>query len=251
MTRDGELFSKIAETDMAIGQKAVKLLWANAAGYCSFTECPERLCLQLSGGVAPHTIGEMAHIKGENPGSNRHDPTQSPDERDSYANLILLCPTHHTLIDKKENEAIYSTDILHRMKYAHEEHIRRLLQVNPFSEKDAVAAFIYPLMKQNYEAFINFGPRSEIARRNPQSDAHKIWLFERLSTIVPNNRRILAAINANRELFAPEEQPILARFDMHVRSYELWVNDDITYEGVVRFPAEFEELIKRLVHACP
>lgn len=236
---------------MSIGQKATKLLWANAAGHCSFTECTEKLCLPASDDVAPYTIGEMAHIKGEKPGSNRYDPAQAPDERDSYANLILLCPTHHTKIDKKENEAIYSNDVLHRMKDAHEEGIRQLFQIKRFSEKSAVAAFINPLMNQNHGAFINFGPHSEIARKNPHSDAHKLWLSERLATIVPNNRRILAVISANRELFAAEEQSILARFDMHVRSYERWVDDDISYEGVVRFPLEFAQLIERLAHASP
>lgn len=43
-------------------------------------------------------IGEYAHIKGERPGSARHDPalidTQSAD------NLLLACPNCHTQIDK-------------------------------------------------------------------------------------------------------------------------------------------------------
>jgi len=57
--------------------------------------------------LSPYTIGEMAHIRGENPGSNRHDENQTAEQRNDYENLILLCPNHHTLIDKRENEGLY------------------------------------------------------------------------------------------------------------------------------------------------
>ena len=36
------------------------------------------------------------------------------------------------------------------------------------------------IVGQNHEIFSNFGPSSEIARTNPESDAHGIWLSERL-----------------------------------------------------------------------
>jgi len=52
----------------------------------------------------------MAHICGDKPGANRHDAGQTDAERDDYQNLILLCPTHHTLIDRKENESVYTVD---------------------------------------------------------------------------------------------------------------------------------------------
>ena len=58
---------------MAITEKSIKLLWSNAAGICSFLDCNERLTQGEASDYAPYTIGEMAHIKGENPGSNRYD----------------------------------------------------------------------------------------------------------------------------------------------------------------------------------
>ncbi|WP_143337867.1 HNH endonuclease, partial [Cronobacter sakazakii] len=82
---------------MSISEKSIKLLWSNAAGICSFRGCNEKLSVEESAGVAPYTLGEMAHIKGNKPGSNRYDIDQSSAERDSYENLILLSPTHHTL----------------------------------------------------------------------------------------------------------------------------------------------------------
>lgn len=85
---------------MAISEKTSKVLWAEAAGRCAFPECGEKLCMIQAGQFSPFPFGEMAHIKGKREGTNRHDPDQSPVNRESYPNLILLCPTHHTIIDK-------------------------------------------------------------------------------------------------------------------------------------------------------
>ncbi|HHG0564283.1 TPA: HNH endonuclease signature motif containing protein, partial [Klebsiella pneumoniae] len=105
---------------MAISEKAIKILWSNAAGICSFSGCNVKLSVAEAAEDAPYTIGEMAHIKGNRPGSNRYDIEQPASERDSYENLILLCPTHHTLIDKVENVDRFSVEILHEMKREHE-----------------------------------------------------------------------------------------------------------------------------------
>lgn len=233
---------------MAISTKDIKILWANAAGRCAFPDCREKLCASEVRDAAPYTIGEMAHIRGEKPKANRYDRSQTKAERVSYENRILLCPTHHTLIDKRENEGRYSVDVLHTLKVDHEIFVSGQLELLQFVDKAKVARHLFPFMKENYEAFVNFGPHSEIARNNPESDAHGVWLSERLATIIPNNRRMLRVTEANSDLFDPDEQAVLARFGLHVRTYNRWVQDEITYEGVVRFPIEFEALISKLAH---
>lgn len=185
----------------------------------------------------------MAHICGDKTGSNRHDPTQSDQARDDYRNLILLCPDHHTEIDKKENEGVYGVAALQKMKSDHEASVDGRLKNVRFNDKRDVAKYVSPLLSENRIVFEKYGPHSEIARKNPESDAHRIWLAERFSTLVPNNRKIAEIMNTNRRLFATEEQAIVSEFLLHARSYERWVNDEITYEGVIRFPPEFEKLI--------
>ena len=51
----------------------------------------------------PVPIGEIAHIEGLNPDSPRYNPNMTNKERNSYVNLIILCPTCHTKIDKDPN----------------------------------------------------------------------------------------------------------------------------------------------------
>jgi hypothetical protein len=62
--------------------------------------------------------GEVCHIKGARPGSARYDPGQTDVERHAYTNLVLMCPTHHTVID--DDEEAYTVERLCKIKVAHE-----------------------------------------------------------------------------------------------------------------------------------
>ena len=229
---------------MAITAKSIKLLWANAAGICSFDGCNERLTVEQAAEFAPHTLGEMAHIKGNKPGSNRYDANQSDEERDSYENLILLCPTHHTLIDKPENESYYTVEKLHEMKIKHEESILNRLTMQEIDNIEQLLDELSVLLSENYQAWKQYGPLSDNARKYPNSDElHALWTSARLSVIVPNNRLTKELLNKNRKLLPRNKQMIVSMFLTHVESYEKWVNDEIPYQAVLRFPKAFEKLV--------
>lgn len=231
---------------MPITDKAIKLLWSNAAGRCSFTDCKEKLTVEQAAHSAPHTLGEMAHIKGKNKGSNRYDKAQTDAQRDSYENLILLCPNHHTLIDKPENEETYSVDVLTKMKSDHEASISRRLESIRISKVTDLKDQIAICLAENRQAWLQYGPLSENARKNPHNDKiYAIWLSERLSTIVPNNRVIAGLLNNHRTLFGKRAQEVISQFLAHAKSYEKWVNDEIPYQAVMHFPVEFENLITK------
>lgn len=235
---------------MTISQKTIKILWAAAAGRCAFPHCQERLCSGGSAELAPFTVGEMAHICGERPGSNRYNPEQDADQRDSYFNLILLCPNHHALIDRKENEQSYAVDMLQKIKEGHEAFVLGRLTITVPKDKQDAARQISAMLAENHEVWLRFGPSSEIARKNPHSSsAHSVWTSERLSTIVPNNRRITTLLENCRQLFSASEQKAISAFLVHARSYERWVQDEVSYEAVSRFPQEFNDMIKRYTDA--
>jgi hypothetical protein len=229
---------------VTISEKSIKLLWSNAAGRCSFFQCNERLTVAEAAGYAPYTLGEMAHIKGNRSGSNRYDENQSDKERDSYENLILLCPTHHTLIDKKENEERYTVKMLHEMKKGHETNVANRLKGIKIEDLNQLKDQLSILLAENHQAWAQYGPLSDNARKYPNSDEiYALWTSSRLSTIVPNNREAMKLLNESRGLFSRVEQRIISKFLSHVDSYERWVNDEIPYQAVVGFPKEFEELI--------
>jgi hypothetical protein len=235
---------------MAISYKSIKILWAAAAGRCTFADCRIPLTYSEAREFAPYTLGEMAHICGDQPGANRHDPTQTPQKRDDYTNLILLCPTHHALIDRKENEERFPVEWLLHAKADHEAFVRARLSAKNETGKVAMTREIAALLAYNHESWLQYGPRSELARKNPHSEAaHAVWLSERLSTIVPNNRRICELLGELRHSFIGECQAIIARFQLHVRSYERWVEDELPYAAVTQFPGAFEAMIREKVDA--
>lgn len=74
-------------------------------------------------------IGEVCHIKGARPGSARYDSNQSDDDRHNYKNLVLMCPTHHTVID--DDEEAYTVEYLLRLKSTNEQRSK------PVSDEEA------------------------------------------------------------------------------------------------------------------
>ena len=235
---------------MTISQKNIKLLWSGAAGRCSFPECDTKLYAIEAEKFSAHTIGEMAHIKGERTGSNRYDENQSDSERNSYSNLILPCPTHHTIVDKKENESRYTVDMLLKMKKVHENVIDACLEAAELKNLYEVAAAIGILLAENHAVWNKYGPLSDIARKNPQSDeVYGLWRSERLSTIAPNNRKIAKILEFHKNKFLHKDQLVIAAFLLHAKSYQKWVNHDMSYQAVVRFPTDFFDLIERYADA--
>lgn len=63
--------------------------------------------------------GKICHIKGCRPNSPRYDPSQSEEERHGFANLLLMCPIHHDVIDDDPDS--YSVERLRSIKQRHEE----------------------------------------------------------------------------------------------------------------------------------
>jgi len=70
-------------------------------------------------------LGEQAHIVGKEVGSARSQSVLTDEERDSYHNLILLCPTHHSLVDKNPED--YPVEKMFILKSEHESWVDSIL----------------------------------------------------------------------------------------------------------------------------
>lgn len=71
-------------------------------------------------------VGEEAHIRSGSVAGPRYDPKYPADQVDKYDNLVLLCPTHHTIVDK-DLGAGFSIDALVAMKRQHEQSVQQAL----------------------------------------------------------------------------------------------------------------------------
>lgn len=97
---------------MAITESTIKRLCAKSSNKCAMPKCSAKLV------VGDVFIGEIAHIKARNKKGPRYDAALSAEDKDSLSNLVLLCPTCHTLVDKSPQT--YSVDLLMEIKEIHE-----------------------------------------------------------------------------------------------------------------------------------
>ncbi|MDX1946325.1 MAG: hypothetical protein SFU86_13070 [Pirellulaceae bacterium] len=103
----------------APSRPTVKRLFAVSGNRCAFNRCTTAIVDTQSGSV----LGEICHIRGEKPTAKRYDSRQTAAQRHGFDNLILLCPTHHTIID--DDDRTYTVDLLTQMNARHEARQRR------------------------------------------------------------------------------------------------------------------------------
>ena len=106
---------------MKLTDRDRKLLWTKAGNRCSYRFGAE-ICgqpLSLEGPTRAVVVGEECHIVGEKSGSARF--LENFADRETYSNAILLCGTHHKLIDDKETRDAYPPELVRAMKLAHEQ----------------------------------------------------------------------------------------------------------------------------------
>lgn len=109
---------------MTISARTRKLLWGRAHNVCSFATCWQALTTDevdaRTGEGFAVVVGEEAHIRSGSPDGPRYEPDYPSTDIDTYENLMLLCPTHHSLIDAHNGDA-YDVKTLLRMKQRHED----------------------------------------------------------------------------------------------------------------------------------
>lgn len=100
-------------------EPVVREVWARAGGICAFPGCP--LLLYVDPATrSKKNFGEVAHNVAAMPGGERGHPKRSKQLSEDPENLILLCPTHHRLIDKRGAAAEYPDSLLAMWKKTHE-----------------------------------------------------------------------------------------------------------------------------------
>jgi hypothetical protein len=217
---------------MAISEADIKRLWGKAAGRCSYPGCGTD-CLPFLDPTDPIIIGEMAHVIARSTGGPRGGSNAG---EDTYANLILLCPTHHTLVDKSP-EGKFTVEMMLEWKGDHEGRIAASLAAPIFPERSALDAFIRTRLIENHTCWKTYGPESQSASNNRNSTAGLFWPFRKLSLIVPNNRQIISAIRSNQGLFTSAEYRTACDFIEHAEGFERHCTT--ATEDVPRFPAAF------------
>ena len=180
----------------------------------------------------------MAHVIARQPGGPRGVPEGGPD---TYANLILLCPTCHRMIDKAPTEA-FPVEMLFKWKEEHEARVHELGADVRFSSKEDLWRAISGLLRENHILWRDLGPQSNTAFSNPGSNLCTVWNLRKLDAIVPNNRKIINFIESNKALLSDEELGAYFSFKMHAQAFELHQYNRT--EDCPLFPEEFGRMFR-------
>lgn len=132
ITIAGFLLAHHARGMPGVQLKTIKHLFATAANRCCHPGCEQAMVTDE--GVV---VGEVCHITASRPDGPRYNPNLSAEERDSFANLILFCPTHHKIADSDPGR--YTPELLQDLKQMAAK--RRFVELSPADAKKAERLF--------------------------------------------------------------------------------------------------------------
>ena len=110
-------------------ERTIKLLFAKSGNQCAHPDCSTCLVMERTEQSGEQVMGEICHIHARQPSGPRWHSDITREKRNSLDNLVLLCPTHHTLIDKQPET--YTAETLRRWKYDHEKRMQMSIAISP------------------------------------------------------------------------------------------------------------------------
>lgn len=245
------------------------VLWARAAGRCEYTGCNKALIGDLISGCEDRNFGFVAHIVAEAPSGPRGDIVRSRALLDDVNNLMLLCATHHKLIDVDEKEKHPESRLL-RMKAEHEMRVKVATEITAdrashvlryaamIGNREAPIAYeevATAMLPERYPAEGRQTIDVEIRGADYRDHEEEYWHVQRENLSRQIKRKVLERIESRQichlSVFALAPQPLLMELGVllgdivPVDVYQLhreprgwqWADQDESIEFVTRRPA--------------
>ena len=146
-------------------ERTIKLLFARSGGMCAHPDCNIRLVAPATDQDSAAITGQIAHIIPFSPNGPRGTGVSSLllKELNDYENLVLLCGTHHALVDKQPSS--FPEEMLRGWKKATEDRVEALLVQN-------MANLQFPELQQICDAIVESAMTVE-STRLVAPDLHK------------------------------------------------------------------------------
>ena len=162
-------------------------------------------------------IAEMAHvIPHGDAGPRQSERPVGAFQADSFENLILLCPTCHTIVDKDPDG--YRRATLLGWKSNHLAALAHRQGVRAYEGRKQVRQAVLAAMAENRAIWNEFSPSDGTRfEYDPESETAKTWEQRVRGVILPNHFRIQAIVKANLHHMTEVERLTFARYQEHVR----------------------------------
>lgn len=213
-------------------------LFAASGGYCQNPKCSNELFIDAAG-KSIH-IAEMAHVFAANDRGPRANPALTEEERGAFENLVVLCANCHTMVDKAPDA--FPDQMMLGWKREHANKLSGLFGAVTYDNREVARRAVEPILAENYAIFERYGPHIEAAR-NPESGAAEQWKRKVVTRILPNSRRMLAVLDANRHLLNGDEKVTLEQFRQHIDDLEAF-HIEGSKEDASRFPSGLPKILE-------
>lgn len=213
-------------------------LFAASAGYCQRPGCRRPLFVDTPSKNIH--IAEMAHVFAANDDGPRAKPEMTPEERGAFKNLILLCSACHTEVDKAPED--FPDTMLLGWKEKHATAVAELFGAAEYSSRQEARDALEAALSENRAIFEAYGPNGDY-RFDPESELADVWRRKVVTKVLPNNRKVLAILDANRRHLSSTEHHTLERFRHHVDDLEArHLGEGIQAVGQ-RFPSDMATIL--------
>jgi len=176
--------------------KDIKILWGRSGNRCSICK------IELTPDSGIDTIGEIAHIVSRSKDGPRGQDPLPKNERDDFSNLILLCPNHHSEIDKFPES--WPKEKIHEIKRDHEKWVSKQLENGRLSFKPIDNSLFLGKIQKSWASF----------------SKAKIWVVSSLTplkvddeSVNPLNQNVIDTINSVKLPYERFWEPHLNHYD--------------------------------------
>lgn len=212
-------------------------LFVESAGTCLL--CCAPLFASLGNGSRSVSIAERAHIVAHSNRGPRADETIPEDQRSGPANLVLLCPTCHTHVDKAPE--LHPVEDLLARKWARKGAVALLGGAPVFKTRREARRAVKEILERNRLIFRNYGPNADDGSISSREAAER-WSRHVVDDIVPGNEVIVAIVKLNELLATDEEREVAELLRLHTRDLAEKHNGQPLTAPARRFPMAADSL---------
>lgn len=219
-------------------------LFAESAGTCLL--CSTRLFTEVPDGSRRSvSIAERAHVVAHSDVGPRADRTVSEDERSDPSNIVLLCPTCHTQVDKAPDS--FPAGDLFTRKAVRTAAVALAGGTPVFKTRSDARRAVKTVLERNRLIFSNYGPDADDGSFPSIEEAER-WSRHVLEDIVPGNELIVAIVKINETLATTEDRAAAELLRLHTRDLAEKHRGKPLTAPARRFPTSAEKLFSEDNH---
>lgn len=190
------------------------------------------------------SVAERAHIVAHSPAGPRGWGAEGGPAVGDPANLVLLCPTCHTKVDKMPAE--YPAQMLLGLKANRAAAVAKVGGVITYDERAKARTAVEEILRQNRETFNQYGPNRDDGSL-PTPEAASKWRELVLTEIVPRNELLYSIVQVNEHLASAADRLAAEHLRAHTRDLAAKHQGGPLLAPSQRFPKAAEDIFSEPV----